>query len=108
MYAHKKPLFVTPVRKDAALLTAYEDDHGKQFLRLDDVETMEEGKMLSAGNTLTDVEFKELFYCEIIQKEYHDDLRRMHNLKRSSLGLQALTSYGKKEHDVLQRIGIEL
>lgn len=108
MYAHKKPLFVTPVRKDAALLTAYEDDHGKQFLRLDDVETMEEGKMLSAGNTLTDVEFKELFYCEIIQKEYHEDLRRMHNLKRSSLGLQALTSYGKKEHDVLQRIGIEL
>lgn len=57
MYNHKKPIFACPVRKDDALLTAYEDDHGKQYLRLDDVSNIEEGKMLSAGNTLTDVDF---------------------------------------------------
>ena len=108
MYNHKKPIFVCPVRKDDALLTAYEDDHGKQFLRLDDVSTIEEGKMLSAGSTLSDVDFTKIFYCEIIGKEHHDDLHRMHNLKRSSLGFQALTGYGLKEQEVMRKIGIEL
>lgn len=108
MYAHKRPLFITPARRDAALLTAYEDDKGRQFLRLDDLSKMEDGKMLAAGNMLTDVEFSRLFYCEIVSQEFHDDLHRMHNLKRNSLGQQALTSYGTKEQTVLQRIGIEL
>ena len=108
MYNHKKPIFVCPVRKDDALLTAYEDDHGKQFIRLDDVSTIEEGKMLSAGSTLSDVDFTKIFYCEIIGKEHHDDLHRMHNLKRSSLGFQALTGYGLKEQEVMRKIGIEL
>ena len=108
MYNHKKPIFVCPVRKDAALLTGYEDDHGKQFLRLDDISNIDEGKMLSGGNTLTDVDFTKVFYCEIIAKEHHDDLHRMHNLKRNSLGFQALTGYGLKEQEIMRKIGIEL
>lgn len=106
MYGHKKPIFICPVHKDDALLTAYEDDKGRQFLRLDDVETIEEGKMQAEGDTLTDVEFEKVFYCEIIPKEYHEDLHRMHNLKRSSLGFQAFTGYGTKEVKVLENIGI--
>lgn len=108
MYAQSKPIFICPARKDDALLTAYEDDKGKQFLRLDDVSNIEEGKMLSAGNTLTDVGFSKIFFCEIIAKEYHEELHRLHNLKRSSLGFQALTSYGQKEQEVMRKIGIEL
>ena len=108
MYAQSKPIFICPARKDDALLTAYEDDKGKQFLRLDDVSNIEEGKMLSAGNTLTDVGFSKIFFCEIISKEYHEELHRLHNLKRSSLGFQALTSYGQKEQEVMRKIGIEL
>lgn len=108
MYNHKKPIFICPARKDDALLTAYEDDHGKQFLRLDDVSNIEEGKMLSAGNTLTDVDFTKVFYCEMISKQHHDDLHRMHNLNRRSLGFQALTGYGLKEQEVMRKIGIEL
>ncbi len=107
MYAHKKAIFISPAKKDAALLMAYEND-GKQFLRLDDIGDMEDGKMLAAGETLTDVEFNKVFYCEIIDKEYHDDLRRMHNQKRSSLGFQALTGYGSPEQETMQRIGIQL
>lgn len=108
MYNHKKPIFICPARKDDALLTAYEDDHGKQFLRLDDVSNIEEGKMLSAGNTITDVDFTKVFYCEMISKQHHDDLHRMHNLNRRSLGFQALTGYGLKEQEVMRKIGIEL
>lgn len=108
MYAHKRPLFITPARRDAALLTAYEDDKGRQFLRLDDLSRLEDGKMLAAGNTLTDVEFNKIFYCEIVAREFHDDLHRMHNLKRNTLGQQALTGYGVREQEVMRRIGIGL
>lgn len=108
MYNGKKPIFICPVRKSDALLTAYEDDRGKQYFRLDDVSTIEEGKMLSEGKTLTDVEFARIFYCEIVSQEYHEDLHRMHNLKRSSLGFQAMSGYGAKEMNVLRNIGITL
>lgn len=108
MYNHKKPIFVCPVHKDDALLTAYEDDRGKQYFRLDDVSTIEEGKMLSSGNTLTDVSFSKVFFCEIISKRYHEDLHRMHNMKRTSLGFQALTGYGLKEQEAMRKIGIDL
>ncbi len=107
MYSHKKPIFISPAKKDAALLMAYEAD-GKQFLRLDDIDNIEDGKMLAAGNTLTDVEFNKVFYCEIIDHEYHADLRRMHNQKRTSLGFQALTGYGSPEQEVMRRIGIQI
>ncbi len=108
MYDRKKPIFICPAHKDDALLTGYKDDHGKQYLRLDDVSTIEEGKMLSAGNTLTDVDFSKLFFCEIVRKEYLEDLHRMHNHKRSSLGFQALTTYGLQEQEVMRKIGIDL
>ena len=108
MYAHKKPIFISPAKKDAAILTAYVDDKGKQFLRLDDLENLEDGKMLASGNTLTDVEFHQVFYCEIVDKEYIGDLRRMHNHKRTSLGFQALTSYGTQEQEALRRIGVQI
>ena len=33
MYNHKKPIFVCPVRKDDASLTAYEDDETYFYIR---------------------------------------------------------------------------
>lgn len=110
MYSHEKPIFVCPAHKDDALLTAYEDDKGRQFLRLDDVSVIEEGKMLSKGSTLTDVDFDRVFCCEIVRKNYHADLKRMHNQKRSSLGfpLLSLTAYGQTEREVLMKIGLDL
>lgn len=104
----KKPLFVCPVRSDDALLTAYVDDKGKQYLRLDDVQNIEEGKMQSLGQKLTVVEFDKLFFCEVIKKEFHEDLKRMHNMKHTTLGCQALTSYGAREQEAMRKIGIEL
>lgn len=108
MFDGKKPFFICPAKKDDALLTAYKDDKGKQYFRLDDVANIEEGKMQSAGNTLTDVDFSKLFLCEIIGKQYHLDLQRMHNQKRTMLGFQAATIYGLKERIAMQKIGIKL
>lgn len=108
MYNQKRPIFISPARKDAALLTGYEDDRGRRFLRLDDIALIDDGKMLSSGNRLTDVEFDDVFFCEVIGHEHVEELRRMHNLKRSSLGFQAPTAYGQPEHDTLLRLGLSL
>ena len=108
MHGSKKPTFICPAHKDDALLTAYEDDKGKQYVRLDDIETIDEGKMISAGNKLSDVDFTRVFHCEIIAKAHHEDLKRMHNMKRTTLGFQALTAYGQREQEVLAKIGISL
>ncbi len=107
MYAHKRPLFVCPARKDAAVLTAYCDDKGNKHARLDDVVNIEEGKMLSSGSLLTDVGFERMYVCEVINTEYFGDLKRMHNQKRTSIGLPMNVKLNK-EQDFLTSLGIEI
>lgn len=106
MYSRNKAIFISPAKKDSAILMAYEDANGKQFLRLDDLEPLEEGTMPSAGKTLTDVDFERIFFCEIIDHKDVDSLRRMHNHKRTSLGFQAFTGYGSPEQEAMKKIGI--
>lgn len=107
MYAHKRPLFVCPARKDAAVLTAYCDDKGRKHARLDDVENIPEGKMLNSGVFLTDVSFEKLYVCEVINTEYFDELKRMHNQKRTSIGLPMNIKLNK-EQDFLEGLGIKI
>ena len=107
MYNHKKPIFISPAKKDAALLIGFEDDT-KQCFRLDDLASMEDGTMRQSGNTVCDVEFNKVILCEIIDQEHLSELRRMHNMKRTSLGFQALTGYANQELKALQRIGIKI
>lgn len=108
LYSNKKPIFISPAKKDAAILMEYKDDSNKQFFRLDDVALLEDGKMQSAGDTLTDVDFNEVTFCEIIDKQYHQSLQRMHNQKRTSLGWQLFTSYDNQESETFKKIGIKL
>ncbi len=105
MYAHKSPVFVCPARKDAAVLTAYCDDKGRKHARLDDVENIEEGKMLSAGTLLTDVSFENLYACEIINPDCFAELKRLRNHKRTSIGLPMNVKLNK-EREILIDMGI--
>ena len=108
MYADKKPMFVTPVRKDASLLTVYEDDKGKRYFRIDEVAKMPEGKMQAAGQTLTDVEFEQMIFCEIVGAEDAIKLKRLLNLRRSMLGQQLASGYFDNERSVLKKLGIDV
>ncbi len=101
MYSDEKPVFVSPAKKDAALLTAYEDERGRICLRLDDLQPMPDGKMLAAGQTLVDVGFKRMVLCDVIDRKYIADLKRLHNLKRSSLGQSVLSNSMKTELKLL-------
>ncbi len=108
MCSQKKPIFMSPAKKDAALLIAFDDDHGKQFFRLDDLANMADGIMQSTGQTVSDVEFHQVLLCEIVDQEYIGSLQRMHNMKRTFLGFQALTEYASQEQEAMRKIGIEI
>ncbi len=108
MFADRKPLFVSPAPKDAALLSAYLDDKGHRYYRLDDIQYIAEGKMMQAGDRLTDLEFTRMYACEIIPKSAHESLKRLHNQKPTTLGMPVLTDYGSPEQEVLRNLGVEL
>jgi hypothetical protein len=107
MYAGKRPLFVCPARRDAAVLTAYCDDKGHKFARLDDVENLPESRMQDTGSTVTDVSFDKLYACEIINTDLIGELKRMHNQKRTSIGLPMNTKLNK-EQTFLAGLGIKI
>ncbi|MCQ2249829.1 MAG: ATP-binding protein [Bacteroidales bacterium] len=108
MFADRRPLFVSPAAKDTALLTAYLDDKGHRYFRLDDLQYIPEGKMMQDGGTLTDLEFTRMYACEIVPKSAHDSLKRLHNQKPTTLGMPVLTDYGSPEQEALRNLGIEL
>ena len=63
-YNERTPLFFCPVAPGDALLMAYRDDHGNRFFRLDDIDRIPEGKMLSAGNKLVRPDFEQVVHIE--------------------------------------------
>lgn len=108
MYADECPMFVSPAKKSDVLLSVCKDDKDKVYFRLDDIATIPEGKMLSTGQLLTDVKFEKMMFYELID---HDDavaIKRLYNLKRSTLGVQVLSSYFGKEKQQLEKAGIDL
>ena len=109
MYPDENPVFVSPAKKDAALLTAYEDERDRICLRLDDLQSMPDGKMLAAGQTLVDVGFKRMALCDVVDRKYIAELKRLHNLKRISLGQCVLSNSMKSELELLSgTLGIDL
>lgn len=108
MLPDKRPVFISPARPDDALLTAYYDDRGKTFVRLDDLSNIPETKINQHGDKLTDVEFEKVYTCDIVHSSDHEALRRLHNLKRTTLGFQASNSYGNEEKQHLAQLGISI
>lgn len=106
LFSGKQPIFISPMKRSDALLTIYSDSNGKRYLRLDNPDNIQEGKITEAGKRLVDVDFDHVCTCEVIPDIHHEDLRRMHNLKRSTLGFQVNNAYGMAELELLNRIGL--
>lgn len=107
MLAGKRPVFVSPARRNDALLTSYHD-RGKRYLRLDDIASISEGKMNAKGERVTDAAFEVFGGCEIISPEHHKSLKRIHNMPKKNLGLQLSGVYGSEELRLLEFLGIEV
>lgn len=105
-YNERTPLFFCPVAPGDALLMAYRDDHGNRFFRLDDIDRIPEGKMLSAGNKLVRPDFEQVVFCEVIPAGQFGGLEKFHNLKDTTLG-HSLDVHYEKERKLLANLGIK-
>ncbi len=103
----ENPFFVCPMRKDAALLSVLDYDKGKRFMRIDTLGELCEGAPTAAGNTLTDVEFSNVCYCDIINAEHLEKFQRWCDLGRKTIGLQLKDVYGEKAKKEFEKIGID-
>lgn len=104
-YNERTPLFFCPVAPGDALLMAYRDDHGNRFFRLDDIDRIPEGKMLSAGNKLVRPDFEQVVLCEVIPAGQFGGLEKFYNLKDTTLG-HSLDVHYEKERNILSKLGI--
>ena len=104
-YNERTPLFFCPVAPGDALLMAYRDDHGNRFFRLDDIDRIPEGKMLSAGNKLVRPDFEQVVFCEVIPAGQFGGLEKFYNLKDTTLG-HSLDVHYEKERNILSNQGI--
>ncbi len=104
-YNERTPLFFCPVAPGDALLMAYRDDHGNRFFRLDNVDRIPEGKMLSAGNKLVRPDFEQVVFCEVIPAGQFGGLEKFYNLKDTTLG-HSLDVHYEKERNILSNLGI--
>lgn len=105
-YNERTPLFFCPVAPGDALLMAYRDDHGNRFFRLDDIDRIPEGKMLSAGNKLVRPDFEQVVFCEVIPAGQFGGLEKFYNLKDTTLG-HSLDVHYEKERNILSNLGIK-
>ena len=105
-YNERTPLFFCPVAPGDALLMAYRDDHGNRFFRLDDIDRIPEGKMLSAGNKLVRPDFEQVVLCEVIPAGQFGGLEKFYNLKDTTLG-HSLDVHYEKERNILSKLGIK-
>lgn len=105
-YNERTPLFFCPVAPGDALLMAYRDDHGNRFFRLDDIDRIPEGKMLSAGNKLVRPDFEQVVFCEVIPAGQFGGLEKFYNLKDTTLG-HSLDVHYEKERNILSKLGIK-
>ena len=105
-YNERTPLFFCPVAPGDALLMAYRDDHGNRFFRLDDIDRIPEGKMLSAGNKLVRPDFEQMVFCEVIPAGQFGGLEKFYNLKDTTLG-HSLDVHYEKERKILSNLGIK-
>ncbi len=102
----EKPFFVSPLKKDDAILSVYEDEKGKRCMRIDSLDEIRNDNTSSAGTTLSDLKFSKVCYCDIINAKHIEFFRKWFNLGRKTLGFQLLDFSGEKAIEELNKIGI--
>ncbi len=111
MRTDKRPIFICPAKKTDALLIIYRDSKGTSVMRLDDVSSSKSSfkpvKMTEHGDAYPDTNIDEIFACEIIPAEHHEQFKPMHNMLRNS---SYLTNhyYGDSIRKGLTALGIAL
>lgn len=105
-YLGEDLFFACPATADDALLTIYRDERDSICYRLDDITLLKEGNMSDKGDCVTNLSFNSLVQCEIIPKQHIPELKKIHNLKNTTLGNVLTPQWAAKELALLKKLGV--
>lgn len=99
-------VFACPATDKDALLTIVKDNNDNHCYRLDDVSNLKAGNMFDKGECLSNVYMKGVVQCDIIPPSHQEDLKRIHNLRGTTLGNMLNHQWAPKEMKALERMGV--
>ena len=98
--------FACPATDKDALLTVFKNTSGANCYRVDDVKNLEMGNMSNKGETVTNVVFNDIVMCDIIPAKHVSELRKIHNLRNTTLGNIITREWAPNEWKCLEKLGL--
>lgn len=98
--------FACPATADDALLTVFKNAKGDNCYRVDDVANLAEGTMADKGEPLTNVWFSDIALCDVIPAKYVPELRKIHNLRETTLGNAINEQWAPSDYRCLKKLDV--
>lgn len=98
--------FACPATDKDALLTVFKNTSGANCYRVDDVKNLEMGNMSNKGETVTNVVFNDIVMCDIVPAKHVSELRKIHNLRNTTLGNIITREWAPNEWKCLEKLGL--
>lgn len=99
-------LFACPATDKDGLLMVYRNGGGNCCYRVDDVARIEGGGMADKGELMTNVGFSDIVGCDIIPAKNMSELRKIHNLRNTTLGNALTPEWAPNDWKCLEGLGL--
>ncbi|MDE6718184.1 MAG: ATP-binding protein, partial [Muribaculaceae bacterium] len=106
MRTDKLPVFVCPVKEDSALLVAFDDNDGINYMRMDDISGYPAGRLTDEGRRIIDINMGGVTACEIVDRDSVHKFSKIHNLNRRNLGTRTDHIYEKSLIEAAKEYGV--
>lgn len=101
-----KVVFACPVKRSELIYTEVKGPNDNNYMRLDDILRIKEGKITDGGERFSVVDNDGLVRCEILSTEHKEPLEKIYNLKPTQLGHILYNTWCAKETEyILNLIG---
>lgn len=101
-----KVVFACPVKRSELIYTEVKGPNDNNYMRLDDILRIKEGKITDGGERFSVVDNDGLVRCEILSSEHKEPLEKIYNLKATQLGHVLNNPWCAKETEyILNLIG---
>ncbi len=104
----EQPFFISPARKDDALLSVIAENQGAPAFRLDELDMLKESNMLSKGEAIRTAQTYGVLQCEIIPYGQKELFKRIAGLKPCNQGVNLMTEWGAPERESMEHLGLKL
>lgn len=99
-----KVVFACPAKKTDIIYTEVKGPNDNNFIRVDDVLKIKEGKITDGGERISVVDNDGLVRCEILSSEHKEALNKIYDLKTTQLGHILNNTWCAKESEYILKL----